>query len=290
MIDQEPRLKIAIQKSGRLADESTNLLRSCGLNFENGGAKLFSPVRNFPLDIEFLRDDDIPGVVERNSADLGIVGNNVIEESTTVVDQLLPLGFGRCRLTVGVPTGSPYQTLEDLRGKRIATSYINITGSYFTARRIPVNLIELKGSVEIAPTLGDADAIADLTSTGSTMASNGLRPIENIFESQAHLIANREIDDRGKQKIIDRLMLRIKSVLDAKLYKYIALNAPKSALERVLEVMPGLKSPTVTPLANLDWVSVHSVLPEDNFWDFIELLREAGAQGIIVLPIEKMVL
>lgn len=290
MIDQEPRLKIAIQKSGRLADESVNLLKNCGLSFDVSNQKLLSPVRNFPIDILYLRDDDIPRMVERGVSDLGIVGNNVFDEQGDVIDPLLPLGFGRCKLTVGVPTQSEYQSLEDLRNKTIATSYVNLTGTFFTSIGVPVLLEKLDGSVEIAPSIGAADAISDLTSTGSTMTLNDLRPIADIFDVQSFLIANRRIDEFGKQKIIDRLVMRIKAVLTAKDYKYVAMNAPQSAIEQIRNIMPGLKSPTVTPLAEAGWFSIQSVLPENRYWELLEELQKAGAEGIIVLPIEKMVL
>lgn len=291
MTDIEPRLKIAIQKSGRLAEDSLDLLKSCGLSFENGGSILYSPVRNFPMDLIFVRDDDIPSLVEQGVADLGIVGNNVFLENGNVIDPLLPLGFGRCQLTVGVPKETDIQTIRDLEGKRIATSYPNITGSYFTAQRIPVNLVELKGSVEVAPTIGAGDAISDLTSTGSTMALNDLRPIEDILKVESYLIGTRGLlQERGKARIVNQLILRISAVLDAKRFRYVAMNAPESAIERIRKIMPGLKSPTVTPLAEDGWFSVQSVLLEDSFWDSIEQLQEAGAQGIIVLPIEKMIL
>jgi ATP phosphoribosyltransferase len=285
-------LKLAIQKSGRLTDDTLNLLRSAGLEFESYKSKLFSSCRNFPLEIVYLRDDDIPDYVASGSVDIGIVGQNLIyEERPENVQKLLDLRFGFCTLTLAVPKESAVQTLTDLNGQTIATTYPNSTKDFFKQNGLTVETIKITGSVEIAPMLGVAEAIADITATGSTMALNDLRPLTKIYDSQAVLIANElSLLSASKKQLIDRLLLRFQGVLSAKNYKYVMMNAPVEILPQLKAITPGLKSPTVAPLAESGWISVQTVIKEDTFWETIEKLKLAGASGIIILPIEKIIL
>ncbi len=285
-------LKLAIQKSGRLTDDTLNLLRSAGLEFESYKSKLFSSCRNFPLEIVYLRDDDIPDYVASGSVDIGIVGQNLIyEERPANVQKLLNLPFGFCTLTLAVPKESTVQTLADLNGQTIATTYPNSTKDFFKQNELSVETIKITGSVEIAPMLGVAEAIADLTATGSTMALNDLRPLAKIYDSQAVLIANEScMLSASKKQLIDCLLVRFQGVLSAKNYKYVMMNAPAEILPQLKAITPGLKSPTVANLAEPGWISVQTVIKEDTFWETIEKLKLAGASGIIILPIEKIIL
>lgn len=287
----ERRLKIGVQKTGRLADSSQELLAQAGLKFEiYNKTKLFSPVTNFPLDIIFLRDEDIPRMVESGYIDLGIAGDNVISELGVDVVRLLPLGFGKCKLTIGVPKDGPVTQTSQLKGKKIATTYPNLTAKYFKQQSMNVNIIKINGSVEITPSIEAADAIADLTSTGSTMRTNDLRPIEDIFLSQAIFIANRDlIKDKAIKYLIGKITDRMYATLSAEQYKYVAMNVPANSIVEIKKVIPSLKSPTVFPLSDPNWMAVHAVIPEEVFWEILEKLKRLGAQGIIVLPIEKMI-
>ena len=280
-------LKIAIQKSGRLNEKSVELLKNCGLNFENYKSSLISPVSNFPLEILFLRDDDIPEYVQDGIADLGIVGENVIEETEVQVSYLQRLGFGKCSLKIAVPNNNSIATLADLNGKAIATTYPVILGKYLQQQGITSDIRTISGSVEISPGLGLSDAICDLVSTGGTLKSNGLKPFADVMSSEAVLIGSKgsENDD-----LIQELIQRIQSVLRAKETKYVVLNVERKNLDAVTALLPGVKSPSVVPLAEADWVAVHTVIPERDFWDRISLLKQAGAQGIVVMPIEKIIL
>jgi len=287
----ENNLKLAIQKEGRLTDETLSFLQKSGIEFESYKQRLFSVGRNFPLEILFVRDDDIPGYVSSGVADLGILGLNVVYEEKPDVQILLNMGYGFCYLTVGVPKESKFETVYDLKNKTIATSYPKATQEFFDKMEVPIKLIKINGSVELAPTLGVAQAIADLTSTGSTMALNDLRPLTKIYDSQAVLIGNNDsLRTKERKKLIDRLIMRFKGVLAAKNYKYIMMNAPEKILPKLKETVPGLKSPTVAPLAEKGWISVQTVIREDVFWETIEKLKELGASGILVLPIEKIIL
>jgi len=279
-------LKIAIQKSGRLNEKSVELLKNCGLNFENYKSSLISPVSNFPLEILFLRDDDIPEYVQDGIADLGIVGENMIEETEVEVNYLQRLGFGKCTLKIAVPNNSDVNTLADLGGKSIATSYPAILGKFLAKNNIQSDIRMISGSVEISPGLGLADAIFDIVSTGGTLKSNGLKPFTDVMSSEAILIGNKNIEN---QDLIEELIARIQSVLRAKETKYVVLNVSKENLSKVIELLPGVKSPSVVPLAEPDWVAVHTVIPERDFWDKISKLKQAGAQGIVVMPIEKII-
>jgi len=282
------KLKLAIQKSGRLHDDSIRLLKECGIDISNGVNKLKAEASNFPLEVYFLRDDDIPQYVEDAVADIGFVGENVVYEKKKKVAVVEKLGFGKCRLSIAVRRGEQYKDAAFLEGKRIATSYPVIVESFLREKGVNAEIHEISGSVEIAPGIGLADAICDLVSSGSTLFMNGLQETETILQSQAVLIRNNELD-ATKIQLLDRLLFRIQSVKKAKNNKYILLNAPNDKLKEIISLLPGMKSPTVLPLADPGWSSVHSVLNENDFWDIIEQLKAAGAEGILVVPIEKMI-
>jgi ATP phosphoribosyltransferase len=285
-------LKLAIQKSGRLTDDTLDFLRKAGLEFESYTQKLFSTCRNFPLEIVYVRDDDIPDYVASGSVDIGVLGQNLLyEERPANVRKLLNLRYGFCALTLAVPKESEVQTLSDLSGMTIATTYPNSTRDFFKKNGISIETIKINGSVEIAPTLGVAQAVADLTSTGSTLTLNDLRPLMKIYDSEAVLIVNgKSASSENKKVLLDKLMTRFNGVLSAKNYKYVMMNAPEEILPKLKKITPGLKSPTISPLAKEGWISVQTVIKEDTFWETIEKLKSDGASGIIVLPIEKMIL
>ncbi len=281
-------IKIAIQKSGRLHEDSLRLLKECGIDISNGGNKLKSTAANFPLEVYFLRDDDIPQYVEDAVADAGIVGENTVYEKKKEVEVMEQLGFGKCRLSIAIDKSETYSK-ESLNGKKIATSYPVILQEYLNKNKITAEIHEISGSVEIAPGIGLADAICDLVSSGSTLFTNGLKEAETILESQSVLIRNKNLDTE-KMRLLEKLLFRIRSVRKAKNNKYILLNAPNEKLQEIVSLLPGMKSPTVLPLAASGWSSVHSVIDENDFWDIIEQLKTAGAQGILVVPIEKMII
>ncbi|MEJ7778186.1 MAG: ATP phosphoribosyltransferase [Daejeonella sp.] len=280
-------LKIAIQKSGRLNEKSVELLKNCGLSFENYKSSLISTVSNFPLEILFLRDDDIPEYVQDGIADLGIVGENVISETEVDVSFLQKLGFGKCTLKLAVQNNSTIETISDLNGKAIATSYPVILKKFLDKNNITSDIRTISGSVEISPGLGLSDAIFDIVSTGGTLKSNGLKPFADVLSSEAVLIGR--IGEESNPLIIE-LIQRVQSVLRAKETKYVVLNAETKNLDQIVKLLPGVKSPTVVPLAEPGWVAVHTVIPERDFWEKISLLKSAGAQGIVVMPIEKIIL
>lgn len=282
------KLTLAIQKSGRLHDDSMRLLKECGIDITNGVNKLKADAGNFPLELYFLRDDDIPQYVEDNVADIGFVGENVVLEKEKNVVSCEPLGFGKCRLSLAVKKSDTFSGVEDLAGKRIATSYPVILSDFLHRKGVQADIHEISGSVEIAPGIGLADAICDLVSSGSTLFMNGLREVMPILQSQAVLIKNAALPAE-KEVLLEKLLFRIRSVKKARNHKYILLNAPNDRLQTILSLLPGMKSPTVLPLAEPGWSSVHSVLNENDFWNIIEQLRDAGAQGILVVPIEKMI-
>jgi ATP phosphoribosyltransferase len=285
----EEKIRIAIQKSGRLSEDSLKLIKECGIQFNNGTGKLMSVSDNFPAEFLFLRDDDIPGYVADGVADIGIVGENVAVEKNKSIRTVHKLGFSKCRLSLAVPRTVEYTGLGMLQNKNIATSYPRILSSYLQEQGIEAAIHEISGSVEIAPSIGLADAICDIVSSGSTLMSNGLKEVEVIFKSEAVMISNHQLT-ASRQKMLDQLLFRIKAVQAAKNNKYILLNAPNHAISKIIDVLPGMKSPTVVPLAMEGWSSIHSVINENEFWQIIENLREAGAQGILVVPIEKMIL
>lgn len=279
-------LKIAIQKSGRLNEKSVEILKNCGLSFENYKSSLISTVTNFPLEILFLRDDDIPEYVQDGIADLGIVGENVIVEAGAEVTYLQKLGFGKCTLKIAIPNESQITGIAQLSGKAIATSYPVILEKYLKENQVDAEVRTISGSVEIGPGLGLSDAICDIVSTGGTLKSNGLKPFSEVMKSEAVLIGKAGSDLLPE---VQELLQRIRSVLRAKETKYVVLNVAKSNLKKVVDLLPGVKSPTVVPLFDDDWVAVHSVIAEHDFWEKINRLKAAGAQGIVVMPIEKII-
>lgn len=284
----ETKLKIAIQKSGRLNEDSIKILKEAGIEFNNGLNKLKAEAFNFPLEVFFLRDDDIPQYVEDGVADIGIVGENVVLEKNRELKIVDRLGFGKCRLSIAITKDQKYKSLQDLDGKRIATSYSTILSKFLKKNKINAEIHEISGSVEIAPGIGLADAICDLVSSGSTLFTNGLKEVEVILKSEAVLVANKKLD-KNQQAILDKLLFRMNAVRRSKNNKYILLNAPNNKLDAICKILPGMKSPTILPLADKGWSSVHSVVEENQFWEIIEKLKENGAQGILVIPIEKMI-
>lgn len=282
-------LKIAVQKSGRIADKSFALLRDIGLNFEISDRSLFTKCENFPLEIMLVRDDDIPEMVELGVVDLGIVGENIILELNKNIIRLKALNFGKCKFVIAVPNESGINRIEDLNGKKIATSYPFQTKQFFESRNVKVEIIVINGAVEITPLLNMADAIADLSSSGSTLKMHELREIEEVFKSEVKLISNPNSLTNGRKKLIDKLLLRIDSLLCAKKNKYVMMNLPEQSLPKISELIPGITSPTIMPLNRKGYVALHSVVAEEVFWDTIEKLKELGATGILVSPIEKMV-
>jgi len=283
------KLKIAVQKSGRLYDDSIKILKECGIELQNGMNKLLNEAINFPMQILFLRDDDIPQYVEDAVADIGIVGENIVLETNkniTVVDKL---GFGKCRLSITVPRSENYTDVSFLQGKRIATTYPLLVQQFLDKNKIEAEIHVISGSVEITTGVGLADAICDLVSSGSTLFSNGLKETDIVLHSEAVLITNKNLSAE-KQLLLNKLLFRIQAVKKAKKYKYILLNVPDAKLETVCNIIPGMKSPTILPLGIEGWSSLHSVVQEDDFWNIIESLKENGAEGILIAPIEKMIL
>ena len=282
-------LKIAIQRSGRLYEDSIKLLKECGIELNNGNKQLKSVAYNFPLEVYFFRDDDIPQYVQDGVADIGIVGENVFMEKEKDIELLYRLGFGRCRLSIAVPKSMEYRSIKDLNGLKIATTYSSLLQKFFNERKVDVEIHEISGSVEIAPGIGLADAICDLVSSGSTLFTNGLKEVEVVLQSEAVLTSNKNLSSENKQTL-EKLLLRITAVKMAKNNKYIILNAPNDQLKNIAKVLPGMKSPTIVPLAEEGWSSVQSVVNENIFWEVIEKLKVLGAQGILVVPIEKMII
>jgi len=283
------KLKLAIQKSGRLQEDSLRLLKECGIDIGAGVNKLKAEANNFPIELFFLRDDDIPQYVEDGVADIGFVGENVVFEKNKKVDIAYSLGFGKCRLSFAVRKEEQYTGPQFLEGKKIATSYPVIVQDYLDKNKVKAEIHEISGSVEIAPGIGLADVVCDLVSSGSTLFMNGLKETETILQSQAVLIKRKALSAEANL-ILESLLFRIESVKKAKKNKYVLLNAPNDQLSKIISLLPGMKSPTVLPLASPGWSSVHSVIVESDFWEIIEQLKAAGAEGILVIPIEKMIL
>jgi ATP phosphoribosyltransferase len=283
------KLRIAIQKSGRLHEESMALLKSCGIQLQSGAGKLRSEAENFPLEVFFLRDDDIPQYIEDGVADIGIVGENVLLEKNRKTKLIKKLGFGKCRLSLAIPKEKNYKGLSSLNSKRIATSYPVILSNFLKQNKLKAEIHEISGSVEIAPGIGLADAICDLVSSGSTLLTNGLREVEVILKSEAVLVGNTNLN-KIQLELIKKLIFRINALQEAKTNKYILLNAPNNKLDKICKILPGMKSPTILPLAQSGWSSIHSVVNENKFWDIIEQLKREGAEGILVIPIEKMII
>ena len=283
-------LTLAIQKSGRLSEKTLHILEECGIRIGNGGKGKLKAVSNtFPLEILFLRDDDIPECVADGIAHVGIVGENVVREKDRQVEIIERLGFARCRLSIAVPKQMNYTGLEDLNGLKIATSYPNILRKFLKEKALQAEIYEINGSVEIAPSIGLADVIFDIVSTGSTLLSNGLKEVETVLKSEAVLIANKNLS-KDQKALLDQLVFRLHAVLKAKNFKYILLNVPNEKIDTICNILPGMKSPTVMPLALKGWSSLHSVIEEKAFWEVIQQLKQNGAQGILVIPIEKMIL
>ncbi len=281
-------LRIAVQKKGRLSEDSLNLIKQCGINFSKSGGTLKSNAYNFPIEFLYLRDDDIPGYVEDGVADIGIIGENVLVEYKKNVDVVLRLGFSKCRLSIGVPKDAAYNGIKDMEGKEIATSYPNLLGTYLEENNVKAHIHVITGSVEIAPSIGLADAVCDIVSSGSTLISNGLKEAEEIFQSEAVLIGNQEMNAE-KQAILDKLLFRMKAVMPAKKTKYISLNAPESAIDAICDLLPGVSSPSINSLRKEGWVSISSVVNENEFWEIVDQVRDLGAEGLLVLPIEKII-
>jgi ATP phosphoribosyltransferase len=283
------RLKIAIQKSGRLNEGSLKLLSDCGIFIDNGRDQLMAPARNFPMEVLFLRNSDIPQYVEDGVADAAIIGDNILMEKPKQVEVVQKLGFSRCRVSMAVPKNVNYTGPEYFQGKKIATSYPNTLAQFLKKNNVQAEIHEISGSVEIAPKIGLADGICDIVSSGSTLFKNGLKEVESFLKSEAVLIRSKRLDAE-LEEILERLVFRIRSVLEAKNSKYILMNVPNDKIDEVTRLLPVLKSPTVMPLAMKGWSSLHTVIKEDTFWEVIDRLKVAGAQGILVIPIEKMVI
>ncbi|TWP30074.1 ATP phosphoribosyltransferase [Apibacter muscae] len=283
------KLKIAIQKSGRLSEKSLELLRECGIKISKGSQTLKTNSSNFPIEVLFLRDDDIPQYIEQNVADIGILGENEVWEKNRKVETIRKLGFGNCRLSLAIPKDENYTGISYFNNKKVATSYPKILSEFCAENNLYVEIEEISGSVEIAPSIGLAHGIFDIVSTGSTLLMNGLKEVETVTKSEAILIKSENLSHE-KQKILEKLLFRIQAVIYSRENKYILLNAPNTAISAIIEVLPGMKSPTVLPLAKEGWSSIHSVIKEDEFWDIIDRLKNLGAESILVVPIEKMIL
>lgn len=289
------RLRLAMQRSGRLSDASFELLSKCGLHISRSRTELFCRIEELPIDLLLVRDDDIPGFVEEGVCDLGIVGENVVEEKRRAASDgfktgtILPLGYARCRLVLAVQEGRPFRDLSDLKGLRIATTYPASLKAMLSAAKVEAEIVVMNGSVEVAPRLHIADAICDIVQTGATLEANGLKPVHTLLDSQALLIGRKDRLTGAKAEIAERLIKRIQGALKASEAKYIMLHAPRSALPAIARILPGAESPTVLPLESMpDKVAVHAVSRESVFWETMEQLKAAGASAILVLPIEKM--
>ena len=282
-------LKIAIQKSGRLNEDSIQILKDCGIAINNGNDQLKAEATNFSLEVLYLRNSDIPQYLIDGVVDAAIVGDNLLLEKAKDIQVIEKLGFSKCKVSIAVPKSFEYNSIQDLEGLRIATSYPNTVNDYFSSKGVQVDLHQISGSVEIAPNIGLSDAIVDIVSSGSTLFKNNLKEVEVIFKSEAVLAVSPKIVATSKV-ILDKLQFRIQSVLKARNSKYILMNVPNAKIELISKILPVLKSPTVMPLAEKGWSSIHSVINEDLFWDVIDELKAAGAEGILVCPIEKMVL
>jgi ATP phosphoribosyltransferase len=283
------RIRIAVQKSGRLSESSLKLIKECGIHFNNGKGRLKAVSHNFPAEFLFLRDDDIPGYVEDGVADIGIVGENVMMEKEKDVSLIKKLGFSKCRLSLAIARDKEYKGVQDFEGMSIATSYPRILNTFFEQKGVKAHLHEISGSVEIAPSIGLADAVCDIVSSGSTLLSNGLKEVETILKSEAVLIGHKAMSEE-RLEVLNQLLFRIDAVQKGSNNKYVLLNAPAESTDKIIDILPGMRSPTVLPLAMPGWNSIHSVIKEQEFWEIIEQLKAAGAEGILVVPIEKMIL
>lgn len=282
------KLRIAIQKSGRLNQDSLQILKDCGISIDNGKEQLKATATNFPLEVFYLRNGDIPQYLRDGVVDIAIIGENVLIEKGEDIGIVEKLGFSKCKVSLAIPKGEVYQDVNYFNGKKIATSYPNTVQKYLLNRGVNTQIHIINGSVEIAPNIGLADGICDIVSSGSTLFKNNLKEVELLLNSEAVLAVSPTISE-NKQQILDRLQFRIQAVLKGRNSKYVLLNAPNNKLEEIINVVPGMKSPTVLPLAKEGWSSVHSVIPKNQFWEIIDLLKEKGAEGILVCSIEKMV-
>lgn len=282
------KIKIAIQKSGRLSEKSLDLLTECGIKISNGSRKLKTEARNFPMEILFLRDDDIPQYVEKGVADIGILGENEVWEKDKNVEVIEKLGYGNCRLSLAIPKDEQYTGIEYFNNKRVATSYPKILSNYFTEKGMNVEIEQLGGSVEITTGIGLADGIFDIVSTGSTLLMNGLKEVEAILRSEAVMISNKKLTP-AKKELLNKLLFRIRSNMNGRGKKYVLLNAPNEIIPEIVNLLPGMRSPSILPLVDKGWSSIHSVIGDDDFWDVIDELKRLGAEGILVIPIEKMI-
>ena len=282
------KIRIAVQKSGRLNEDSLKILKDCGVSIDNGKDQLKATARNFPLEVFYLRNGDIPQYLRDGVVDIAILGENVLIEKGKDIDIAEKLNFSKCRVSLAVPKSVVYNSVKDFEGKRIATSYPNTVKDYFASKGVNADLHIINGSVEIAPNIGLADGICDIVSSGSTLFKNNLKEVEVILKSEAVLAVSPKISAERKE-ILDKLRFRIQSVLEARNNKYVLLNAPNEKLDDILSLLPGMRSPTVLPLAEKGWSSVHTVIQQGTFWEVIDELKQAGAEGILVCPIEKMV-
>ncbi len=283
------KIKIAIQKSGRLNEDSVKILKDCGISIDNGKDQLKAQTRNFPMEVMFLRNGDIPQYLRDGVVDIAIIGENVLIEKGTDISIAERLNFSKCKVSLAVPKDFEYDTIKDLDGKRIATSYPNTVNQYLEKRGISAELHQISGSVEIAPNIGLADAICDIVSSGSTLFKNNLKEVEVMLASEAVLAVSPKISEENR-KLLEKLQFRIKAVLKARNSKYVLLNAPNDKIEDIVRILPGMRSPTVLPLAEKGWSSIHTVVEKNKFWDILDELKAEGAEGILVCPIEKMVL
>ena len=283
------KLRIAVQKSGRLREDSLKLLKECGISIDNGKDQLKADAFNFPMEVLYLRNSDIPQYVNDGIADIAIIGENTVIEKQKNLDIKLKLGFSKCRLSMAIPKNVDYTDLSFFNGKKIATSYPNSLRIFLDTNNINAEIHEISGSVEIAPNIGLADGICDLVSSGSTLFKNGLKEVFTFLKSEACIVSG-NIQCREKNELLNKLIFRIKAVMEAKYNKYILLNAPDKKIQEICKILPGMKSPTILPLATKGWCSLHSVINEQEFWKVIDKLQEAGAEGILVIPIEKMIL
>ena len=282
-------IKIAIQKSGRLNEDSLKILKDCGISIDNGRDQLKAKARNFPLEVFYLRNGDIPQYLRDGVVDIAIIGENVLIEKGKEIEIVEKLGFSKCRVSLAVPKSATYQGVKDLQGKRIASSYPNTVREYLSGHGVEAELHIINGSVEIAPNIGLADAICDIVSSGSTLFKNNLKEVEVMLTSEAVLAVSPRIGAEEKEKLED-LRFRIRSVLAARQSRYVLMNAPNDKIDAIIQILPGMRSPTVLPLAEAGWSSIHTVINKDKFWEVIDELKRAGAEGILVCPIEKMVL
>jgi len=283
------KLKIAIQKSGRLNQDSIQLLKDCGISIDNGKDQLKAAARNFPMEVLYLRNGDIPQYLKDGVVDIAIIGENVLFEKGEGIQAIEKLGFSKCKVSIAVPNTSDYSSFQDLQGKRIATSYPKTVQTFLDKDKVQSELHIINGSVEIAPNIGLADAICDIVSSGSTLFKNNLKEVEVLFKSEAVLAVTPKLSE-VKKELLDKLHFRIKSVLRARGSKYILFNAPNDKIQSFVKLLSGMRSPTILPLAEEGWSSIHSVIEKDKFWDMIDELKKLGAEGILVCPIEKMVL